>query len=165
MNTLVVYASHFGNTERLARSMAATLSAFGPTEVVPVDPPPVVALEGVDLLVVASPTEGFRQMPTMRAFLEKLSREALRHLSVACFDTRVHMPWPLNSSAAKGMARQLRQKGITLLVPPETFFVQGIKGTQGAVLLAGEEARAVQWAVNIHTKYSATPPEVAVRSS
>lgn len=164
MNTLVVCASHFGNTERLARSIAATLSAFGPTEVVPVDPANTVDLESVDVLIVASPTEGFRPLPAMRDFLENLSRQALEHLNIACFDTCIHMPWPLNGSAAKGMARQLRRKGVKLLVPPETFFVQSIKGTQGAVLLSGEEEHAVQWAVSLHQKYTAAHSPVAARS-
>ena len=163
MKTVVVYASHFGNTERLARSVAAALNAFGPTEVVPADRPQRVALEDVDMLIAASPTEGFRQLPIMRSFLEKLSREALGHLRVACFDTRIHMPWPLNGSAAQGMARHLRQKGAYLLVPPETFFVQSIKGTQGAVLVAGEEERARQWALMLHERYEAAHPQVAVR--
>lgn len=163
MKTVVVYASHFGNTERLARSVAAALSAFGPTEVVSADQTQRVALEGVDVLIAASPTEGFRQLPVMRSFLEKFSRETLGHLSIACFDTRIHMPWPMNRSAAKGMARHLRQQGAHLLVPPETFFVQGVKGTQGAVLLAGEEERARQWAVRLHERYEAAYPQVAVR--
>ena len=165
MKTLVVYASHFGNTEWLARSIATKLSAFGPTEVMPVEPTNAVALEGVDVLVVASPTEVGRPLPAMRAYLKSLACETLAYLSVACFDTCVHLSWPFNGSAAKGMARQLRRKGVELLVPPETFFVQSIKGTQGAVLLAGEEERAVQWAVNLHSKYATTHPEGAVRSS
>lgn len=163
MKTVVVYASHFGNTERLARGVAAALGAFGPTEVVPADLTQRIALEDVDVFIAASPTEGFRQLPVMHAFLEKLAREALGHLSVACFDTRMHMPWPMNGSAAKGMARQLGQKGASLLVPPETFFVQGVKGTQGATLLAGEEERARQWAVSLHERYEAAHPQVAVR--
>lgn len=164
MKTLVVYASHFGNTERLARSIAATLSAFGPTETVQADPTPAVAWEGVEVLIVASPTEGFRQMPAMHTFLEQIPRAALEHLSIACFDTRIHMPWPMNGSAAKDMARQLRRQGGHLLVPPESFFVQRVKGTQGAVLLAGEEERAVQWALSVvQERHAASHSHVAVR--
>lgn len=163
MKTLVVYASHFGNTERLARSIAATLSALGPTEAIQADSTPTVAWEGVEVLIVASPTEGFRQMPAMRTFLEQISRATLGHLSIACFDTRIHMPWPMNGSAAKDMARQLRRKGVHLLVPPESFFVQSVKGTQGAVLLAGEEERAVQWALSVQERYMASHSHVAMR--
>jgi flavodoxin len=164
MKTFVVYASHFGNTERLARKVAATLKEFGPTEVVQTDSTQPVAWEEVDLLVAASPTEGFRQLPAMRSFLESLSPQALEHLSIACFDTRVHMPWPLNGSAVKDMARRLHQKGVKLLVPPESFYVQSIKGTQGAVLLAGEEERAVQWARSLQECYLAAHPPVAASS-
>lgn len=163
MNTVVVYESHFGNTERLARNIAAACSAFGSARAVHVDPDHPLDWAGVDVLIVASPTQGFRQMPAMHVFLESLPREVLAHLSVACFDTRVHMPWPLNGSAANSMARQLRQKGVHLLVPPEGFFVQGVKGTQGAVILEGEEERATQWAVGIHERYLATHPQAALR--
>ena len=159
MNTLVVYESQFGNTEQLARSIAATWSAFGSAQVVHVDPTHPVALEGVDVLILASPTQAFRQMPTIRAFIENLPREALNHLSVACFDTRVHMPWPLNGAAAPGMARQLRQKGCELIGPPEGFFVKGTSGP----LLDGEEERATRWAVSIHEKYVTSHPPIATR--
>ena len=165
MNTRVIYASHFGNTERLARTIATALSSFGPTEAVPAGPLPEVALEGVDVVIVASPTEGFRQMPAMRAFLEQLPSQVLERVRVTCFDTRIHMPWPLNGSAAKGMARQLRGKGARFLVSPESFFVQSIKGTQGAMLLAGEEERAVQWALNLHERYEAVHPHLVASSS
>ena len=101
----------------------------------------------------------------MRTFLEQISPAALGHLSIACFDTRIHMPWPMNGSAAKEMARQLRRKGGNLLVPPESFFVQSVKGSQGAVLMAGEEERAVQWALGIQEKYEEVHPSAVARSS
>lgn len=165
MNTLVVYASHFGNTERLARSIAATLSAFGSSKAVPVDSTLPLDLDGVDIFIVASPTEGFRQMPTMRTFLDHLSCERLGQVCIACFDTRIDLPWPLNGSAARDIARQLRRKGITLLVPQKSFFVQRIKGAQGAVLLAGEADRAVRWALSTYETYAATHPRAAVHSA
>jgi flavodoxin len=165
MNTIVVYASHFGNTKRLARSIAATLDAFGSTRLVQAGPTSPLDLEGVDVLIAASPTEGFRQLPTMRAFLDRLSRVALGPVSVACFDTRIDMPWPMNGSAVKDMARQLRRKGVDLLVPPRSFFVKRMKGTQGAVLVDGEEESAVQWALTIHDIYEAAHLQAVARSS
>lgn len=164
MNTAVVYASHFGNTEQLAKGIAATLSAFGSVRLVQADPAHPLDLKGVDVLIVASPTEGFRQMPTMRAFLASLSSEALGQVRVAIFDTRINMPWPLNGSAAKDMARQLRRKGVKPLVSPESFFVQRVQGTQGAVLLAGEAERSAQWALKVYETYEAAHPQAAVRS-
>ncbi|HEY7418878.1 MAG TPA: hypothetical protein VH593_27100 [Ktedonobacteraceae bacterium] len=104
------YESQFENTELLARSIAAIYSAFSSAQLVHVDPTHPLDLKGVDVFIVASPTQGFRQMRTMHTLLESLSNEELGHLCVACFDIRVHLPWPLNSSAAKEMARQLRRK-------------------------------------------------------
>ncbi len=38
MNTLVIYDSQYGNTERIARAIADTLCAFGQAQVARVDP-------------------------------------------------------------------------------------------------------------------------------
>lgn len=148
MKTLVVYDSLFGNTEQIARSIATACSAFGPAEAMRVDTTRLTALEGVDVLVIGCPTQGFRATPAIRSFLDRIQGAALRQLHVACFDTRIHMPWPLNGAAAPGMERQLRRRGITPIVPPEGFFVQGREGP----LAAGELARAARWAEQIHEK-------------
>ncbi len=148
MRTLVVYDSMFGNTEQIARSIATACSAFGPAEAMRVDATRMTELEGVDVLVIGCPTQGFRATPAIRAFLDRIQGATLRHLHVACFDTRIHMPWPLNGAAAPGMVRQLRNRGITPIVPPEGFFVQGKEGP----LAEGELARAARWAEQIHAK-------------
>ena len=113
MNTLVVYDSLFGNTERVAQAIADALRAFGQVEAVRVEPAQAeelkrqellrqnhatdvrlepahqVSLEGVDLLIVGGPTQAFRATPTMQSFLENVSRASLSGMAVACFDTRV----------------------------------------------------------------------------
>lgn len=157
MNTVVIYDSQFGNTERIAKAMASTLRAFGSTQAVRVDASPPVEFAEVDLLLVGCPTQQFRPTPAMRAFLEQLSHATLSHLSVACFDTRVRLPWPLNGTAAQKMARQLRGLGIKLLVPPEGFIVKGKQGP----LADGEVERATWWAARLHNAFAASHPKVA----
>ena len=52
MNTLVVYDSQFGNTERIAQAIAGTLRSFGQAQAVRVDPAHPVEFQGVDMLIL-----------------------------------------------------------------------------------------------------------------
>ena len=155
MNTLVIYDSQYGNTGRLAQAIADTLRAFGQAQAIRVDPAHPAEFQGVDLLIVGSPTQGFRPTPAMQSFLGNVSSQLLRGLAVACFDTRFRGSlW--KSSAAPRMARQLREMGIELLVPPESFFVKAMK--KEGPLLAGEVERAATWARTLFTKIEASHP-------
>lgn len=159
MNTVVVYDSQYGNTERIARVIADSLRAFGLAQAVRVDPAHPVSFEGVDLLIVGCPTQGFRPTPAMQSFLGNVSSQRPRGLAVACFDTRFRGPlW--KSSAAPRMARQLRSVGFEPIVPPESFFVKAMK--KEGPLLVGEVERAVTWALRIHLRYEARHPHLAV---
>ena len=59
----------------------------------------------------------------------------------AAFDTRAHKPALLVGSAAKGIARRLRERGYVLAAEPESFFVEGTPGP----LEEGELERAAEW--------------------
>jgi len=155
MNTLVVYDSQYGNTERIAQTIAGTLRAFGQAQAVRVDPAHPVSFQGVDLLIVGSPTQGFRPTPAMQSFLENVSNQRRRGLAVACFDTRFRGPlW--KSSAAPRMVRQLHSLGVEPIVPPESFFVKAMK--KEGPLLAGEVERAASWARMLFTKAEVSHP-------
>jgi flavodoxin len=155
MNTVIVYDSHYGNTERIAQAMADTLRAFGQSQAVRVDPAQPVSLQGVDLLIVGCPTQGFRPTPAMQTFLATVSSQALSSLAIACFDTRFR-GWLWKSSAAPRMARQLRSRGVEPIVPPESFFVKAMK--KEGPLLAGEVEQATTWARMLFTKAEASHP-------
>lgn len=155
MNTLVVYDSKYGNTERIAQAIAGTLCAFGQAQAVRVDRAHPVSFQGVDLLMLGSPTQGFRPTPGMQSLLGNVSSQRLRGLAVACFDTRFRgRLW--KSSAAPRMARQLRTLGVEPIVPPESFFVRAMK--KEGPLLAGEVERAATWARMLFTKAEASHP-------
>ena len=159
MNTLVVYDSQYGNTKRIAQMIADTLRSFGQAQAVRVDPAHPVSFQGMDLLILGCPTQGFRPTPAMQSFLASTPRELLSGLSVACFDTRFRGGlWKI--SAAPGMAKQLRTMGVGLLVPPESFFVKSMK--KEGPLLAGELERAACWAHMLSEKITAH--SVAVKS-
>ncbi len=160
MNTLVIYDSQFGNTKRIAQAIADTLRAFGQAQAVRVDPARQVSLQAVDLLIVGSPTQGFRPTLAMQSFLGNVSSSSLGGLAVACFDTRFRGSlW--KSSAAPRMVRQLRTMGVEPIAPPESFFVKAMK--KEGPLLAGEVVRAASWALGIHQQYKAQAAHLATR--
>lgn len=149
MNSLVVFDSQYGNTEKIARQLASTLSAFGPsravrvTEILPGD------TAGIDLLVIGCPTQAWNSTQVTRTFIMGLERKLLEHLFVGAFDTRIDKPGWLTGSAARAMAKQLRQREARVLLPAESFLV---KGTEGP-LVPGELERAAAWAQALHEEY------------
>ncbi len=155
MNTLVVYDSQYGNTARIAQTIADTLRASGQAQAVRVDPTHPVSFQGVDLLILGCPTQGFRPTPAMQSFLGTVPFQSLGGLAVACFDTRFRGAlW--KSSAVSRMARQLRTMGVESLVPPESFFVKAMK--KEGPMLAGEVERAASWARMLLNKLEASHP-------
>jgi flavodoxin len=149
MNTLVVYDSQYGNTERIAQVIADTLRAFGQAQAIRVDRAHPISLEGVDLLILGCPTQGFQPTPAMQSFFGNTSQQ-LRGLAIACFDTRFR-GFLRKYSAALWMGRQLRKVGIEPLIPPESFLVKAMK--KEGPLEAGEVERADSWALFIHQQY------------
>ena len=160
MNTLVVYDSQYGNTERLARIIAHTLRIFGEAHAARVDPYHIFKTEGLDMLIVGSPTQAFSPTHEMQSFLREISPPVLRGISVACLDTRFRgRVW--KHSAAPYMDRQLRAKGIETLVAPESFFVKAMK--KEGPLLDGEMERAVNWALGIQQRFEAIKPRLTAQ--
>lgn len=141
MYALVVYDSQFGNTERIATAIADTLRTSGDVRTVRVDPEQPIDLEGVDLLILGSPTQGWRPTVAMQSFLAKLTPEQLQERAVACFDTRFQKPRWMTGSAARAMANQCLRMKISLLATPESFFVEHSEGP----LMTGELGRAAVW--------------------
>jgi flavodoxin len=152
MNALVLYDSQYGDTKHIAQAIADALGEFGEARAVRLDPAQPLELQGVDLFIVGCPTQGWRPTPAIQSFLQGTSSEELRGLAGACFDTRFRLPRFMTGSAAKVMAEKLREKGVSLLAEPESFFV---KGTEGP-LRDGELERASTWARTLVKEVEAT---------
>ena len=166
MRSLVVYESWFGNTRRIAEEIAAALAHEREVDLVTVDEP-LPPLEDVDLLVVGAPThihglsskrsrEGAltqgahgEQGIGVRGWIDALPNGA-RGPRFAAFDTRAHKPVMLVGSAARGIARRMRERGYTLAVEPESYFVEGTPGP----LEEGELERAAEWGRTLANKVS-----------
>jgi len=144
VKAMVVYDSVHGNTERIARRIAAALAQ--PGEEVPcfraVDMS-AQAVASVDLLVVGAPTYGGRPTPAMRSFLAQLAAGSLAGKRVAAFDTRLVAKWVgVFGFAAGRIDATLQQRGGRQAAAPEGFYVLDGKGP----LRDGELERADQWA-------------------
>lgn len=150
MNTLIIYDSQFGNTEKIARQIGATLQAFGETRVEHVNNAFGLTLRNVDLLVVGGPTQAWGATGPIKNWLAHLQPDDLDRVFGAEFDTRFDKPRWLTGSAAKGIEKQLKQHGATLLLPPESFFVEDKEGP----LHAGELERAAEWARALHDEFA-----------
>lgn len=141
MNTCIVYDSAFGNTRQVAEALANALREFGQVEIVAVERTHPLELANMDVLILGSPTQGWRPTPTMRDLLEYIPAEALNKLTIACFDTRYERSTMITGSAAKQMAKRLHKRGASHLLPVKSFFVEGTLGP----LKAGELEEAVKW--------------------
>ena len=150
--SLVIFDSAYGNTEKVARAIAAALGPKTRVEILRASEVNLDMLAGVDLLVIGSPTQGFRPTKFVADVLKRLHSRGLKGVEVAAFDTRFEAA-KLNSPmlqllirtggyAAPRIAASLKKAGATLVAPPEGFFVEDTQGP----LKSGELERASAWA-------------------
>ncbi|MEW5868569.1 MAG: nitric oxide synthase [Chloroflexota bacterium] len=163
MKALVVYDSVFGNTEKIAQAIGqaiaqaigAALGPQGQVETLPVGQVTAERLQGLDFLVVGSPTRSLRPTEGISQWLKVLPKHCLSGVRIAAFDTRLWLE-TIDSKAlrfivdkggyaASTIARALEKKGGKLVIPPEGFLVTGEQGP----LKDGELERAGAWAKQI----------------
>jgi flavodoxin len=148
MNSVVIYASRFGNTQRIAAAIADGLRASGPVQVVAAEEAPATFPAGTDLVVIGGPTEQHRMTEPVARLFDRMASAALSGIAAAAFDTRLRWPRWLSGSAAADIAEMLHQAGARVIAPPESFYIKGAAGTGGhntAKLDAGELERAASW--------------------
>ncbi len=154
MKTLVIYDSQFGNTEQVARAVGEALGDAA--KVLHAGDAAPQQLQGLQALIVGSPTQRFRPTPPITTFLKSLPAGSLKGVRVAAFDTRLTVEEIEAHSvlaffvrifgyAAKDIGRLLARKGGRLVLPPEGFYVEGMEGP----LMDGEIERAQSWAKRI----------------
>jgi flavodoxin len=154
MNALVVYFSHFGNTRKIAETIAEVLMGAGEARAVSIDGLTAAELKDADLVVFGSPTH-YQNLPkAVRAALDTLPKRALRGKRVAAFDTSVETWRPLMwMTAAHRLLPKLRRLGGAKAVPPETYLVARGEapesGERRDALHEGELEHAKAWAASI----------------
>ena len=156
MQAVVVYESHWGNTEAIARAIAEGIGSGTKAMTTDQAIPQVVA--DADLIVAGAPVMGFRlptdriieglsnedQPPTvnsssMRAWLGRLPRGTGGH---AAFETRV---WWSPSGATGAIEKDFRDAGYHPVTAAQRFVVEGKYGP----LREGELDRARAWGAEL----------------
>ncbi|MGA2821222.1 MAG: flavodoxin domain-containing protein [Anaerolineales bacterium] len=155
MRVLVVYDSVFGNTELVAQAVGKAFSSPVDVAVIRVSDVKPEQLSGLELLIVGSPTRGFRPTEAIADFLKRIPTHGIKGVQVAAFDTRLSTSDIKSSAlrllvktggyAAKPIADRLKKRGGEVIIPPEGFLVRGEKGP----LKEGELERAAAWAKRI----------------
>lgn len=151
MRVLVVYDSVFGNTEKAARAMGDAVKEPHGVKIVRIGDFAWDMLEGVDLLVVGSPTRAFRPTKAVVGMIRGIPADGLKNVRCAAFDTRtpagdtdakfLNAMMKLFGYAAEPIDKALRRHGGTSVITPEGFFVSGKEGP----LRDGELERAARW--------------------
>jgi len=128
MKALVVYDTMFGNTEKLARALAAGLESGGATaEVVKVDSVKPEELRGADLLCVGSPTHAWNASKPTKEFLERLQKfENLDRKKAFAFATKMRSR--LAGDAGGKIEDRLKEAGYTIARHSVTAIVGGREG-------------------------------------
>ena len=160
MQTVIIYDSKFGNTEKVAEAIArgigtladvrvmSTAGAIGSARTLAGRP---------DLLLVGGPTQKRGPSPALRAFIDALPAP-LRGIPAACFDTRYRGPVLLMGSAATGAAKALAEAGAEIVAPPESFFIARKGPMELQRLESAEIERAEQWGRAVATAADARQP-------
>jgi len=153
--TLVIYDSAYGNTEKIAQAIAGAIGGEGKAALRRAGDVTPDNLAGVSLLVVGSPTQGFRPLKPVADLLKMMRAKGLRGVKAAAFDTRLEVA-RLDSAplrllvktggyAAPRIGSGLAKAGAMLVLPPEGFLVEDTEGP----LKAGELERAAAWAKSV----------------
>ena len=158
MKTLIVFDSFFGNTETIAQSIAEGVKQQSEVELLRVTHASYEKVKEVDLIIIGSPTRAFKASPDIDKFFKKLPKNSLVNIATAAFDTRIS-PEDVDNRfvskmvdtfgyAASAIAKKLKKKGGSLIVPPEGFIVNNTEGPNKD----GEVDRAKSWGENLVSK-------------
>jgi flavodoxin len=157
MKALIIYDSFFGNTQKIAETIAKSMDSKGTVPVIKVADVKPDDLLHLDYLLVGSPTRAFQPTPAITKLLKSIPSGGLKGTKVAAFDTRISIEdtpvailkffAKIFGYAAGAISKILLNKGGTLTVPAEGFFVKASEGP----LKEGELERAAAWAKKILT--------------
>ena len=147
MQTVVIYDSKFGNTEKVAQAITRGAATLGDVRVLH----SAEAMSGSlamtgrpNLLLIGGPTHNRNASAGLRALLGSLPA-VLRGVPAACFDTRYGGPTWVMGSAAAAAAKTIRTTGAQLVAEPESFFIVRSGPMPLQSLAPGELERAEQW--------------------
>jgi flavodoxin I len=155
MKALIIYDSFFGNTQKIAETIAKSMDSKGTVPVIKVADVKPDDLLHLDYLLVGSPTRAFQPTQAITKLLKSIPSGGLKGTKVAAFDTRISVEdtpvailkffAKIFGYAASPILKTLVKKGGILSLPSEGFFVKDSEGP----LKEGELERAAAWAKRI----------------
>ena len=161
MQVLILYESFFGNTEKIAQAIGESIEGAEEVtvrEISTIDPE---TLEMPDVLIVGSPTRGFRPSQATMDFISRLPESRMLDQMFAAFDTRIALSYiksgvlrfivKTGGYASSVIEKKLKQKGGIPIIPSDGFCVKDSEGP----LMEGETDRARKWASGIRTFHTA----------
>jgi flavodoxin len=123
---IVVYDTKFGNTEKIAKSLASGMNERGiEVDCVKVGDVQINKLTEYNLIAIGGPTHGFGMSKPIKEFIEKFNHIDLRDKKAFAFDTKNRGRW---GSAAKGIEKRLKGIGMNIVKPCDSAIVMGLKG-------------------------------------
>jgi menaquinone-dependent protoporphyrinogen IX oxidase len=162
MKGIVIYDTSFGNTRKIAETIAATLNESGiDTDVFDIKNVKKLSGKEYDFLALGSPTRYGTMSFAVKFFLGKIKSEEWMNKRFIAFDTEnpenveKSRAENKNWSAAEKIAEKLREKKMNQLLPVLKGLVQssGLKGP----LVEGEIERAKNYAEKIAAKLKEAP--------
>ena len=125
---LVVYYSRFGNTEKIAKAVAAGLQSGGmDADIAAVDEFNLDDIVGIDLLCVGTPVHAWNISKPAKEFLERLKGlDGLSGKMAFAFDTKYKSR--MAGSAGGKVEKKLKSLGFTIAKSAESAIVLGQEG-------------------------------------
>jgi len=122
---IVVYDTKFGNTQKIAESIATGLEQSGvAVKCVGASEANPEALRDFDLIVLGAPTQAFTASKPMKEFIDRLKNvEGLTGKSFYAFDTK--LPSSFSGSAAKYIESRLVRLGLRPAGPRSSAIGRG----------------------------------------
>jgi flavorubredoxin len=122
MKAIVLFDTLYGNTEKIANSLAKGLQEAGvETEYVNIKGIDVGRLSSYDLLVIGAPTQYISASKPTKNFLERLNTVNLKGKYGFAFDTK--LDYPLSGSGAKFIEKKLKGLGLEIIRPRSSAIV------------------------------------------
>lgn len=114
MKALILFDSLFGNTEKIAQSLAKGLQGAGvESECANIDLVRMDNLAAYDLLAMGAPTQYLSASKPMKEFLKRLEVANLKGKYGFAFDTKLDSP--LSGSAAKFIEKKFNDLGLEII--------------------------------------------------
>jgi menaquinone-dependent protoporphyrinogen IX oxidase len=162
MKGIVIYDTSYGNTQKIAETITATLNESGiETDIFDIKNLKKLSGKDYNFLALGSPTRYGTMSFAMKFFLGKIKSEEWMNKPFIAFDTEnpenveKSQAENKNWSAAEKIAQKLGEKNMKQLLPVLKSLVQssGLKGP----LVEGEIERAKNYAKEIATKLKEAP--------